>query len=60
MDILKLWRRFCIIVGLLLIYGYISNIVTIYNSSFNDITGVTVLRLIGIIIAPLGGIMGYL
>ena len=39
--------------------GWVMNIITIAGSSFNDITGVLVLRVIGIFIAPLGAVLGY-
>lgn len=60
MDALKLWRRFVIMVGLIIMWGYVLNVITIYNSSFNSITGELILRIIGLFIAPLGGIMGYI
>ena len=47
------------IVGLA-IYGWIANIVTLYHSSFSEITGQLVLRVVGIFVAPLGSIMGFL
>jgi hypothetical protein len=40
-------------------YGWIMNIVTISGSSFSDITGVLVLRVVGIFVAPLGAVLGY-
>lgn len=43
-----------------LVYGWIANIVTIAHSNFNDITGLLVLRVVGIFVAPLGTILGYI
>lgn len=39
--------------------GWVMNIVTIAGSSFNDITGILVLRVIGVFVAPLGAVLGY-
>ena len=41
-------------------WGWIANIVTLYHSNFNDLTGQLVLRIVGIFVAPLGAIMGFL
>ena len=40
--------------------GWIWNIVKIVGSDFANITGLLVVRVIGIFIAPLGAIVGYL
>lgn len=40
------------------IIGWIANIVAIFGSSFEPITGELVLRIIGVFVAPLGAIMG--
>jgi hypothetical protein len=42
------------------IYGWIANIVAIAYSNFSEITGVLVLRIAGIFIAPLGAVLGYI
>lgn len=42
------------------IYGWINNIVIIYNTVSDPITGEFVLRCLGVAIAPLGAIMGWL
>lgn len=44
----------------LFIGGWILNIITIANSSFDSITGVLVLRVVGIFMAPIGAIMGWI
>jgi hypothetical protein len=41
------------------IYGYIVNIVALFHST-GDITGQFILRIVGIFIAPLGSILGFL
>jgi hypothetical protein len=41
-------------------YGWVLNIIDIFNSSFSEITGILVLRVIGVFIAPLGAVLGYL
>jgi hypothetical protein len=41
-------------------YGWIANIITIAHSNFNDITGLLVLRVVGIFIAPIGAVLGYI
>lgn len=41
------------------IYGWVANIITIANSSFSEITGMLVLRIVGIFVGPLGAILGY-
>ncbi len=51
------WVMFAI--GAALAIGWIMNIVAIVNSNFNDITGLLVMRIIGVFIAPLGAILGY-
>ena len=42
------------------IVGWVMNIVTIAQSSFDPITGMLVLRCIGVVLAPLGAVLGYL
>jgi len=40
--------------------GWIWNIVKIFHSNFHDITGTLALRLFGILVVPLGAVMGFL
>ena len=47
----------CLIVAT--IYGWISNIVAVVHSDFTVLTGMLVLRVVGIFVAPLGVILGY-
>lgn len=42
-----------------IIYGWIMNIVIIAGSNFSEITGILVLRVVGIFVAPLGVVLGY-
>jgi hypothetical protein len=60
---------FGLIVGVLIIVcfiasviGYVNNIIILFsgNIGLQDITLVTILRVIGIFVAPLGGILGWL
>ena len=49
-----------ILLGLAGIYGWINNIITICNYDFGgEITGMIVVRIIGIAVAPIGAIIGY-
>jgi prepilin-type N-terminal cleavage/methylation domain-containing protein len=40
--------------------GWIANIVKLVGMSFDQITGMLVVRAIGIFVAPLGAVMGFL
>lgn len=40
--------------------GWIANIVKIFGMSFDPLTAEAVLRVVGIFLAPLGAVMGYL
>ena len=48
------------VIGLLAIGGWVANIVKLAGSTFDVITGMLVLRVIGIFIPPLGAVMGFL
>lgn len=41
-------------------YGWINNVVIIAHSDFSQITGMLVIRCIGVFLAPLGAVLGYL
>jgi hypothetical protein len=41
------------------IYGWIANIVSIAHSDLSTLTGMLILRVAGIFVAPLGAILGY-
>ena len=40
--------------------GWIENIVKIFHADFSHITGILVLRVVGIFVAPLGSVLGFL
>lgn len=40
--------------------GWIANIVKLAGMSFDPITGMLVVRIVGIFLAPIGAVMGYL
>jgi hypothetical protein len=48
-----------IVVAILGFVGWVMNIMTIAGSSFNDLTGLLILRVVGIFIAPLGAVLGW-
>jgi hypothetical protein len=39
--------------------GWVMNIITLIGADFSNITGLLVLRVVGIFIVPLGGVLGY-
>jgi hypothetical protein len=41
------------------LYGWIANIVSIAHSDLSTLTGMLILRVAGIFVAPLGAILGY-
>lgn len=40
--------------------GWIANIVKMINAGFDPITGLVVARVIGVFVAPLGSVLGFL
>ena len=50
--IVSLWAFF--------VFGWIWNIVKLVNSGFDVINGMLIARAIGIFVAPLGSVLGYL
>lgn len=46
-------------VAIFLIIGWIMNIFDLLGASFDPLTGEVVVRLIGIFVFPLGGILGW-
>jgi hypothetical protein len=40
-------------------YGWVANLIKVIGADFGMITGMIVCRVIGIFLAPLGGILGY-
>lgn len=49
-----------IVVVLALMVGWVMNIVTLVQHANDPVTTMTVLRAVGIFIAPLGGVLGYI
>lgn len=47
-------------VFLLGVGGWIANIVKIINAGFDVFTGILIARCIGVFIAPLGAVLGYI
>lgn len=41
------------------VIGWIMNIMAIAGSDFSNITGLLILRVVGIFIGPLGAVLGY-
>ena len=48
-----------IAIWLAAIVGWVLNIVTIAHSSMDVITGMLILRIVGIFVGPLGAVLGY-
>lgn len=40
--------------------GWVMNIITIAHSSFDVLTGMLILRIVGIFVGPIGAILGWL
>jgi len=49
---------FVIMMWLICIYGWIINCINVVNSDFGNITGLLVVRAVGIIAVPVGSFMG--
>lgn len=49
-----------ITVAVLGAWGWVWNIIKLATADFSDITGLLVLRIIGVFIAPLGAVLGFL
>ena len=47
------------IIVIIVMWGWIWNIVKIVDSNFDPITGLIILRCIGVFIAPLGAVLGF-
>jgi hypothetical protein len=52
---LVVWLVIVVALGI----GWIENIIKIAHSDFGSLSGVLVLRIVGIFVVPLGSIMGY-
>lgn len=49
----------CVCILLAGAYGWVMNIVSIVNSDFAHLSGMLVLKVVGIFVVPLGCILGY-
>ena len=49
-----------VIVALVGAWGWISNIIKLASMDFGGVTGMLVLRAIGVFVAPLGVVLGFL
>ena len=49
-----------VIVALVGAWGWISNIIKLASMDFGGVTGMLVLRAIGVFVAPLGAVLGFL
>lgn len=50
---------FSAVLILALIGGWIANIVKLINSDFANMSGLIVMRVIGVFIAPIGAVLGF-
>lgn len=41
------------------VIGWVLNIIDIVGSDFSAVDGILILRIIGVIVAPLGAVLGY-
>lgn len=57
---MKVFGTIALVIWIVGIIGWILNIVAIADSSFDAITGILVLRAIGVLVAPLGAVLGYI
>jgi hypothetical protein len=48
-----------IVLAIAAVYGWVMNIVAIAHSEFIPLTGLLVLRVVGIFIGPLGAVLGW-
>jgi len=55
---MKLWH--ILIIGLICLIGWINNIIKLSNCNFNKPHKEEIIRIIGIPIVPLGGVVGYI
>lgn len=47
------------VVVLVILVGWVMNIIAVVPMSFDPLTGMAVLRVLGIIVPPLGAVLGY-
>lgn len=58
--IVIIYATVAILVGGLIGVGWVFNIITLTETSLDPLTGLAILRVVGIFIPPLGGILGYI
>lgn len=51
---------FMVVVSTGLVVGWIMNIIALSHASFSPISGFVILRIAGIFLAPLGGVLGWM
>lgn len=47
-------------VALLAVGGWVANIIKLIGSSFDPMTGIVIARVIGVFLAPLGAVLGFM
>lgn len=50
---------FYVLVILAMLVGWVMNLVTVFNTAHAELTGIFILRVIGVFMAPIGGVLGY-
>jgi hypothetical protein len=48
------------VLAVVTIGGWVANVVKLFDSAFDPLTGEVVLRIVGVFLPPLGVVMGYL
>ena len=48
-----------LLAGVVLAIGWVMNIITLFRHAADPVTTITILRGIGIVVAPLGGVLGW-
>ncbi len=59
-TVITVYWTITILFTVLVFYGWVSNILAITSSDFTEVTGMLAIRCIGVVIAPLGVVMGYI
>ena len=49
-----------LVVGPACVFGWVNNIIKLAHTSFEPITGIAVLRVVGILVVPLSCVLGYM
>lgn len=56
---MKLWFFLCVIGWLLSAYGWVANIIKLLSVVNDPVTGLEVLRAVGVLFVPLGVVLGF-